>query len=334
MASMIVVRTTHRAASVILGAALIAAAPAAAQPRAEYAWTKVIDAAPYRGSYNFPMFVVRGQMWAFMSEAGNWRSEDAKRWTKSVLPPSGLNSAYQKYVQFNNAVYALGTMTGNYLDLRLTSRIMRTTDFARWDVVAAESNLPKRVLYGAVVHGGKIWLMGGYDGAKYYDDVWSSPDAVRWTRVVEHAGWSPRNVDMAVSFKNRLWIIGGGVIDGERDPYPNSKRETWSSDDGVRWSRAPDRSGPAWGGMPAVFDGRIWLVGANRNSTFAPSSLVSEDGITWRDVNAPWSPRGSPAVWVVGDKLYMTGGKYSVQVNGHPQFSYRNDVWYMSRTGK
>ncbi len=218
--------------------------------------------------------------------------------------------------------------------MHLTSRIARTTDFARWEVVAPESNLPKRVFYGAVVHGGRIWLMGGYDGAKYYDDVWSSPDAVHWTRVVEHAGWSPRNVGMTVSFKNKLWIMGGGVIDGQRDPYPNAKRETWFSDDGVRWSRAPFRSGPEWGGMPVVFDGQIWLVGANRNSTFAPSSLVSADGITWREMNAPWSPRGAPAAWVLGDRLYMTGGKYSVPANGQPEFSYRNDVWYMSRAAK
>lgn len=300
-------------------------------PPTPYQWTKVVDAAPYRGSYNFPVFVVNGEMWAFISDAGNWRSSDGRRWTRSPLPPSGLNSAYQKYVQFNGAVYALGTMQGNYLDLRMTSRIMRTTDFTRWEVVAATSNLPKRVFYGAVVHGGKIWLIGGFDGTRYYNDVWSSTDAVHWTRVVEHAGWTPRNVEMAVSFKNRLWIMGGGVIDGQPDPNPNSKRETWYSDDGVRWSKAPDRTGPAWGGMPVVFEGQIWLVGANRNSTFAPSSLVSSDGITWRDVPAPWSPRGAPAVWVVGDRLYMSGGKYSTPVNGQPEFSYRNDVWYMAR---
>lgn len=317
-------------ALVTLGAAgaLVAAAPPS------YKWTKVIDAAPYRGSYNFPVFVMRGEMWAFISDAGNWRSTDAKTWTRSPLGPSGLNSAYQKYVAFNGAVYALGTMTGNYLDLHLTSRIQRTTDFQRWDVVADSSNLPKRVFYGVVVRDGKIWLMGGYDGARYYDDVWSSTDAVHWTRVVEHAGWSPRNIDTAVEFRGKLWIIGGGVIDGQRDPHPESKRETWSSADGVRWTKAPPRQGAVWGGMPVVFDDQLWLVGANRNSTFAPSSLVTSDGITWRDVEAPWTPRGAPAVWVHNNRLYMTGGKYSTPVNGQPEFIYRNDVWYMEKSGR
>lgn len=321
-------RRWSAATAVVTGSVAV---PLDAQSARPYQWNKVVDAAPYRGSYNFPVFVVGNEMWAFISDAGNWRSTDAKTWRRSGLPPSGLNSAYQKYVHFKGAVYALGTMSGNYENLRLTTRIARTTDFEHWEVVAAQSNLPRRVFYGAVVHSGKIWILGGYDGTRYYNDIWSSDDAVHWTRVVEHAGWSPRNLDMVVSFKNRLWIMGGGVIDGQRDPNPNSKRETWTSADGATWQRVPDRTGAAWGGMPIVFDGQIWLVGANRNSTFAPSTLVSSDGVRWTELGAPWSPRGAPAVWVFGNRLYMSGGKYSVEVNGQPEFSYRNDVWYLEK---
>jgi hypothetical protein len=304
---------------------------AADRAPAEYTWTRIADSAAFPGAYNFPVFVVGKEMWAFHSE-GNWSSTDAKTWVRSSLPKSGLNAGYQKYVLFQGAVYALGTMTGNYLDLHLTSRIARTRDFRTWEVVAAQSDLPPRVFYGAVVHDGAIWLMGGFDGTHYYNDVWRSADAVHWTRVTEHAGWSARDVDLAVEFKGRLWVIGGGVIDGQRDPNPSSKRETWSSTDGVHWDKAPDRDGNAWGGMPAVFDGQLWLVGANRNSTFAPSTLVSDDAITWREQGAPWPPRGAPAVWVFDGKLYMTGGKYSVMENGAPRFIYRNDVWALARS--
>jgi len=296
----------------------------------DYTWTRVVEAAPYPGSYNFPVFVVRGEMWAFHT-SGRWSSRDGITWTRSTLPASGLNSAYQKYIQLGDAVYALGTMTGNYIDLHLTSRIARTRDFKQWEVVAEQSNLPMRVFYGAQAFQGKIWLIGGYDGNKYYDDVWSSPDAVHWTRMVEHAGWSPRNVDVSAMFKDRMWIIGGGVIDGSPNPTPNSTRETWSSVDGSHWVRAPDRTGRVWGGTPIVYDNRLWMIGANRNETFAPAVLVSDDGIAWRESLAPWSPRGAPAVWVFGDKLFITGGKYSVNENGTQRFIYRNDVWTMSR---
>jgi hypothetical protein len=269
-------------------------------------------------------------MWA-IHPRGNWYSRDGKTWSRSNLTPSRLNSGYQKYVPFNDAVYALGTMTGNYLDLHLTSRIARTRDFQRWEVLAETSNLPARVFYGAVVHDDKMWLLGGFDGRDYYNDVWNSSDGLHWTRVTEHAEWSPRNVDMAVEFKGRLWIIGGGVIDGQREVNPNSKREVWSSIDGRHWVKSPDRAGSAWGGSPIVFDDQLWLIAANRNSTFAPSLLATADGAVWREESAPWPPRGAPAVWVFDNRLFMAGGKYSVMENGAPRFIYRNDVWSMAR---
>src|SRR5215467_10747826 len=74
-------------------------------PETEYRWSREIDSAAFEGSYNFPVFVVRGEMWAFHPQ-GKWRSHDGRTWTRSGLPPSGLNTAYQRYVRFNDAVYA------------------------------------------------------------------------------------------------------------------------------------------------------------------------------------------------------------------------------------
>jgi len=297
--------------------------------RTDYQWSREKDSAAFEGSYNFPVFVVRREMWAFHPRGG-WSSRDGRAWVRSELPASGLNTGYQHYVQFRDAVYALGTMTGNYLDLHLTSRIARTRDFKRWEILATESNLPARVFYGAVVFQDMIWLLGGFDGRTYYNDVWNSADGVHWTRVAEHAGWTPRTADMVPVFKNRIWVIGGGVIDGQAEPNPNSKREVWSSADGINWEKSPNRAGDAWGGAPIVYDDQLWLIAANRNSSFAPAFLVTSDGASWREGSAPWSARGAPAVWVFDGKLFMAGGKYSVNENGTQRFIYRNDVWSMS----
>ena len=117
----------------------------------------------------------------------------------------------------------------------------------------------------------------------------------------------------------------------EREINPNSKREIWSSADGLRWTKSPDRTGAAWGGTPVIYDDQLWLIAANRNSTFAPALLVTSDGEHWREDTAPWSPRGASAVWVFDDKLFMTGGKYSVAEHGTQRFIYYNDVWSMAR---
>src|ERR1051325_4832481 len=100
-----------------------------------YSWVKVTDAAAFPGAYNFHVFTVRRQMWAFHHQ-GNWYSTDGRVWTKSELPVFGLNAGTQKYVQFNDAIYALGTTEGNWTEMRLGSRIARTSDFKRWEVLA------------------------------------------------------------------------------------------------------------------------------------------------------------------------------------------------------
>jgi hypothetical protein len=308
------------------GANDLSAITPATSEAAKYSWAKVTDNAAFPGAYNFPVFTAHNQMWAF-HHRGNWYSTDGRTWTKSELPVAGLNSGVQKYVQFNDAVYALGTMDGNWTEMRIGTRIARTSDFKRWEVLAETSELPQRIFYGALVFKDRIWLLGGFDGKNYYNDVWNSADGVHWTKVLEGAPWSPRIARSTVVFKDRIWLIGGGVIDGEPSNNPRAGSEIWSSVDGVKWEQVPAR---AYGGTPVVFDGKLWLVGANRDGNFSRAVLVTDDGIAWREMAAPWSPRSAVATWVFDNKLYMTGGKYSETQNGQIKFIYSNDVWYMS----
>lgn len=296
----------------------------------EYVWQQVTSKAAYPESYNYPVFVVGDTMVALNN--GAWMSKEAKEWTKTTLPDSGLNSAYQKYVQFKDAIYALGTMQGNYLNMKLTSKISRTRDFKTWERMAERSNLPNRVFYGAAVFKDRIWLIGGWDGRRYYNDVWNSTDGVNWMRIAERTAWSPRNISKLFVFKGQLWFIGGGVIDGQKNGNPDSEKETWSSADGIAWAQVENRSQRKLAGAPIVFDDKLWLIGANRNDgNFSNAIWVSSDGKTWQEQSAPWSPRGGVAIWEFGEKLYMTGGKFSLTENGQIKFIYSNDVWVMSR---
>ncbi|MFT3743244.1 MAG: hypothetical protein QM785_03015 [Pyrinomonadaceae bacterium] len=298
-----------------------------AAPR--YSWTSVTAAANYPQGYNFPVYSMRG--WMIALNNGAWISKDGKKWTKTALPDSGLNSGYQKYVNFNGAIYALGSMTGNYEKFTVSPKILRTKDLNSWETLAETSNLPQRVFYGMTVFNGKMWLLGGFDGKEYHNDVWNSSDGVHWTRVVENAKWSPRNVSVATVFNDKIWLFGGGVIDGNTDNNRNSYKEVWVSKDGISWERVMPNLDKKWGGTPVVFDGRLWLVGMNRGTAFASAVWMTEDGEHWNELTAPWSPRGAVAAWVFDNKLYMTGGKSSHTENGEIKFVYSNDVWSMSR---
>ena len=295
-----------------------------------YIWTELTEHAAFPASYNFPVYVAKGKMWAMHAE-GIWTSTDGRVWTQAQLP-SIRRSVYQTdYVLFNDAVYALGDNTGNYEAIAFKPRVRKTTDFRRWEILSERSNLPGRIFRGVGVFNGKIWILGGYDGKSYFNDVWSSTDGVTWTLVTEHAAWSPRTVGHPFVFRDRMYIIGGSVIDGDKETNPGSTREIWSTADGKGWIKTPGEMPMIAGGTPVVFDDKVWLVGANRDGSFGRSSMVSSDAIDWIEHRAPWSPRGGAAAWVRGDTLYMTGGKYSVTENGEIKFIYSNDVWMMRR---
>lgn len=316
----------------ICGAALFSACATSDAKTSEYVWENVTPKAAFPEGYGFPVFVMNGEMRALYGSG--WTSKDGKNWTRAGLPSAGLNPGYQKYVQFKNAVYALGAVEGNYLNFRVRTKIARTRDFRSWETVAEKSNLPERIFYGALAFKDKIWLFGGWDGARYYNDVWNSEDGVVWKRVAETAAWSPRTAG-GVVFKDKIWLIGGGVIDGDKADNPHAHREVWTSADGVDWTREKINSPVTLSGSAVVFDDRLWLVGANRNDgDFSNAVLVSEDGIDWQRQSAPWSPRGAAAVWVFDDRLFMTGGKFSYQENGKVRFVYSNDVWALRKAIK
>jgi hypothetical protein len=297
----------------------------------ECVWQEITAEAEFPQSYNYPVYVMNdGNLLAL--NQGGWRSGDGKNWTKTSLPESGLNPAYQKFVQFKGAVYALGALKGNYEKFTMDTKILRTTNGKSWETVAEKSNLPRRIFYGATVFKDKIWLVGGFDGKNYYNDIWNSADGVNWTRVAEKAAFSERNVSKIIVFKDKMRIIGGGVIDGDKLLNSNSDKEIWSSGDGINWTQSANNSTDKLSGTPVVFDNKLWLVGGNRNDgNFANAIYVSVDGINWKERSAPWSPRGGTVAWVFKDKLFMTGGKYSFTKNGEITFVYSNDIWAMSR---
>lgn len=296
------------------------ACPAAIASQGEYKWENVTNEAAFKKGYNYPVFIMNGEMIALND--GGWASRNGKNWVDTGLTRSGLNSAFQRYVQFKGAVYSLGTMEGNIERMKLSSKISRTTDGRKWEVVAETSNLPERVFYAAAVFKDKIWIFGGMKDGKEFADAWNSADGINWQKVADNFPWGKRSRMHVTVFKDKLFFIGG--------------EDVWSSADGISWIRETARMAhhPIYTGSysVAVFDGKLWLAGINRNDTFDSGLLYTENGRDWHEMKAPWSPRGAVAVWVYGDKMYLTGGKYSYVEKGETKFVYSNDVWAMSKT--
>jgi hypothetical protein len=298
-----------------------------------YRWDQLSEDAGFPRSYNFPVFVVGDKMFAMLGY-GVWASADGRMWTRTALEPLRRNVYTGQYVQFRDAIYLLGDHDGNYESITFVPKVRKTTDMVSWQTLGTSTNLPGRIFPGTVVFRDKIWLIGGYDTRRFFNDVWSSSDGAQWLREVENAGFTPRSGMGLVVYKDRLWLLGGGVIDGMPNNNPDSQNEIWSTADGKQWTKHDSRLPLMAGGTAVVFDDELWLVGANRDGVFGRSSVVTSDLINWREVAAPWSPRGGVAAWVFDNRLFVTGGKYSYTENGNIHFVYSNDVWAMARTGK
>ena len=160
----------------------------------------------------------------------------------------------------------------------------------------------------------RVYVLGGYDGTKQLNDVWSSFDNKTWHREVANAAWSARQDSQVVVYKGRLYVLGGH--DGS-----NSLNDVWSSADGKNWSFVGTADWPARGEHQAVvYKGRLYVLGGYEGSNhpylndFTGSRLndvwSSADGKSWSfEGNADWTARSGHATAVHNDVLYVLGGQ-------------------------
>jgi hypothetical protein len=283
-----------------------------------YTWTKVMDSAAWTKTYNYQMFSIRDTIWTLHPD-GTWFSVNGREWTKSPLANAIRNQAFLDYVYFNGALYGLGHFEGNIETYAFRPEICRTTDMRNWQTISANSNLPTRFFYHPFVFNNKIWIIGGEDKSTQYNDIWNSADGVTWTKQKENLAFGKRSGSQVVNLHDTLYLLDNDV---------------WKSTDGLNWQQVCTEIVPGeqiFGYAALVFDGKIWLLGCNRNGQFTSQVLSSRDGRTWEGSEAPWLPRGGIAAANHNGNVYMTGGKYGGTPN-HPDFRYDNDLWVLAKT--
>lgn len=287
------------------------------KPDTSYVWTKLLDSADWKKSYNFQMFSLNDTLWTFHPD-GTWYSADGKNWAKSMLPNVIYNLAFLDYVQFKGSIYGLGYFKGNIEQFDFKPEIYKTTDLKHWTTLSQSSNLPKRFFYHPFVFDNKIWLIGGEDKSTKYADIWNSENGIHWTKQKENLPFGKRSGSQIVMLNDTLYLLNNDV---------------WNSTDGLNWQKVSAeivKGEQIFGYAAQVFHNKIWLLGCNRNGQFSSQVLYSADGKTWNTQAAPWLPRGGIAATVHQNKIYMTGGKYGGTPD-HPDFRYDNDVWTLER---
>jgi len=190
---------------------------------------------------------------------------------------------------------------------------------ADWTEATNAAPWSARAGLGAVALNGQMWVMGGYNGGSYLNDVWSSSNGMTWTEATNSAPWSTREQFWTVTLNNQMWVMGGyngGVLN-----------DVWSSSNGVTWieatSAAPWSARYSFGAV--ALNGQMWVMGGDAISGNTNDVWSSSDGVTWTEATnaAPWIRRYGFGVVALNNQMWVLGGN-----NG----SYVNDVWASQST--
>jgi hypothetical protein len=163
-----------------------------------------------------------------------------------------------------------------------------------------------------------------------YRDIWSTADGSRWEKIApREPWWSARGmIGGSAVFKDRIWILGGGIYETPDRPERVSYNDVWSSPDGVRWTRHLESApwAPRTYHSVGVFDNRLWVVAGflekgpgisgNRNDVWH-----SRDGIHWTELpESPWKIRHAASLFTHKNALWIVAGK-----------NMQSDVWKLTR---
>lgn len=210
-----------------------------------------------------------------------------------------------------------------------------------------------RAYFEAVTQGNHMYIMGGQNfttvipggppsfepiivPSEFFKDVWRSTDGVEWERMTADAEWAsvPQKCPTvpgasqgraglsAVSFKGKLWVLGGSQgDDASIGGGPNCRElfnDVWYSQDGSEWHLAT-ASAP-WearaGGVALVKDGWLYYMGGEKGFVAATDYFNdvwrTRDGMNWEEVTGPdgagWSPRPGHKCSVLANHFVCMGG--------------------------
>ncbi|HEU0123503.1 MAG TPA: hypothetical protein VFQ91_23435 [Bryobacteraceae bacterium] len=239
-------------------------------------WTKVTASAPWLHS-DLPMSIAyKGRMWMMGGwyngrlpghSASNavWSSKDGASWTEATPHAGWSPRLAAAVVEFKGRMWVLGGTENYYFGDKnsLKNDIWYTSDGKNWTLATSNAGWAPRAYHQAVVHEGKIWVFGGGNYVPEYqafNDVWSSEDGVHWTQVTPNAPWNPRLWFSAVTYRGKMWVLGGW----SRVPETNWG-DVWYSQDGRDWTRLTAQV--SWKERHEhsafVFQDRIWIAGGH-----------------------------------------------------------------------
>jgi hypothetical protein len=194
-----------------------------------------------------------------------WSSTDGKDWKQATARAAWSPRIAAGLVVFKGKMWLLGGTEDYYFgdDKSLKNDVWYSADGKEWKRATEHAGWSPRAYHQAVVHAGKLWVIGGGNYTPKYhakNDVWCSEDGAHWTEVTAAAPWHERLWFSAVTYRDRIWVLGGW----SSPPYTNWG-DVWYSADGKAWTEY--KPAVCWKGRHEhsafVWRDKIWVAGGH-----------------------------------------------------------------------
>jgi len=246
---------------------------------------------------------------------------------KTTVAPWGDRGDFNP-VEYQGKLWVIGGSDGTtyYND------VWSSEDGENWREVLANdatppgTQFPQRRGHQVYSFDDKLWVVGGYTGAAYLNDVWNSTDGITWANNLADTGspgadqFSRRSYFTGCVFNDRMWVIAGttGTL----------TNEVWSTADGTDW----DNEGASAHFTArqllvcTIFNNEMFIFGGHDGS---PTNDVwsSVDGASWTDESATsqFSARSGLSAVTVDGKMWVFGGTTGTIAD---TANAQNDVWW------
>jgi hypothetical protein len=254
-----------------------------------------------------------------------WSSADGVSWRQESSHAFPWRSTDLNVVVFNNEMLAV---SGGRVYSSTTGAFVPKVI---GDPVVVTGSFQGRTHATLTVYNNELWYIGGKldypitqpPGGDAMNDVWKSADAITWTRLVEHAPFSPRYRHAAYEAAGKLWVLGGQAA--TNGVSGATSKDVWSTTDGINWTKE------VAGGIERAYfmktvqqANKVILIGGVQYA-YSNSVWESTNGSTWSELSAhaQFSPRHTRAAAFKG-RLWIVGGS---AIDGRMADADTNEIW-------